>query len=374
MNFTTIPRQLIYRERRTLEEFNIHQENSLNATLYWLLTEILNDKLGLNTYEHMILTMMNEAYYLCTILIMDKQADNHFREYIEAVMPDAPWPEGITTICRRLVYAMSYVCLEKPAAKLDEVRTVRKHLRNCSYEYIARMTYTPTNARHPGLGEFRPVPLTENLLATIDWEETTMFFDTEAVEDILLSLGCNDHEKRLLVEAIYASLVNCNDMSKVDYRTDGLLIKQYKAYGGSYEELMRQGNRVIEQKWHEEQLAAQTTAYEREVARLQKRIKELEQHATRQETTAAGTGHCNTGLTFKLTEIVDYCKNCVDWGDVKDILNMLVTIAGSRATSEERQLIDSIKLHFAGKKQVPVVVEKADQVNAIVGDNTTIQK
>ena len=86
MNFTNIPRSLIYEDRKSLDDFDIHNAESLNGALYKLLRRHLYTEYGLNNYRTLIIQMFNESYYLCTMFLMDKNADANFRDYIEAVM------------------------------------------------------------------------------------------------------------------------------------------------------------------------------------------------------------------------------------------------------------------------------------------------
>ena len=188
MNLTNIPRSLIYEDRSNLDDFGIRNEGSLNCAMYKLLRRHLYTDYGLNNYRALIIQMFNESYYLCTMFLIDKNADANFRDYIESVMINSSYPDNVTNMCRRMVYAMCYALLGKIATRSLNIRTIRRHLRNCSYEYMPMIGET-VETLLPDVEDFAPVTLTEDLLSKIDWEKLTNDYDIDMLGFILTSLG-----------------------------------------------------------------------------------------------------------------------------------------------------------------------------------------
>ena len=278
MNFTNIPRSLIYEDRKSLDDFDIHNAESLNGALYKLLRRHLYTEYGLNNYRTLIIQMFNESYYLCTMFLMDKNADANFRDYIEAVMINSPYPDNIMDMCRRMVYAMCYALLEKIALRSHEIRTIRRHLRNCSYEYLPMIGET-VDAVHPNEGEFRPVELTNDLLSKVDWKEATDGYDIDKVTFVVESLGNNNRVKRNLIIAIYSSLSTNGNMSKIPYKVDGLLFKAYEKFGGDQEELLNLNEKYMLRE-KKTDLTSRITTLEQEKMSLLKRIDDLQKRNT----------------------------------------------------------------------------------------------
>lgn len=71
MDYTRIPRELIYRDRRNLDEF--FEANELNAALIKNMTDI--DDLMNSDFENHALMCMNAAYYICTIFLLEKHPE-----------------------------------------------------------------------------------------------------------------------------------------------------------------------------------------------------------------------------------------------------------------------------------------------------------
>ena len=71
MDYTRIPRELIYRDRRNLDEF--FDANELNAALIKNMKDI--DILITGDFENHALMCMNAAYNICTFLILEKHPE-----------------------------------------------------------------------------------------------------------------------------------------------------------------------------------------------------------------------------------------------------------------------------------------------------------
>lgn len=278
MNLTKIPRSLIYEDRRSLEDFDIHNEELLNGAMYKLLRRHLYADYSLSSYKVLILQMFNEAYYLCTMFLLDRNADANFRDYIEAVMINSPYPDNITDMCRRIIYGMCYEYLKMIAPRIHEVRTIKRHLRSCSYEYMPLFAET-ADAKHPTEGEFRPADLTDDLLSKVDWDTVTNGYDSEILTYILESLGHTKIEKQALIISIYSSLIRSGKTSKIPYSVDGMLFRLFDRYGGNQEELLHlnEKNMLREKKTD---LTSRITILEQEKIDLLKRIDDLQKRNT----------------------------------------------------------------------------------------------
>ena len=64
MDYTTVPRSLIYRERRSLEEFGIYEENCIIRPLFDAIFDF--DFIRAPNAEERALWCMNNAFYICT--------------------------------------------------------------------------------------------------------------------------------------------------------------------------------------------------------------------------------------------------------------------------------------------------------------------
>ena len=186
MDYTKVPRELIYKDLDHLEDFNIGNRYSLNGQLYNMVRRYLFVEMGRNDYRTILLYILNEAYYLTTMLLMDDNADNDdvFNVYIKSILKDSPYPDEISSILRRLTMAICYINLERPSTESLKVRTIRRHLRNHAFEFIY-LNSEISDYEHPDSKLFKPVALTEELLEQVKWRDLTDNFRPEIIKDFL---------------------------------------------------------------------------------------------------------------------------------------------------------------------------------------------
>jgi uncharacterized protein (UPF0335 family) len=275
MIYTSIPRSLIYRDRKYLRDFGVDNDDTLNRQLYLLLRRYLYAELGLNDYNLMIREIFNESYYLCTMLLLEPRPGIHFSDYIEAVEIDRQFTQNIIDLCRRLVYAMSYVFLEKPAGNNNGLGIARRQLRTSSYEFMPLMGEV-ADFKRPTALEFQPVTITSTLAGTIDWNDVTQGFDVARMEELLSALGKTKEEKRVMIEAIFNAMSESGNLYKIPYQVDAWLYKEYARNGGKREQLLAQNEKSL-LKSNREDLTSRISNLETEKYTLLERIRELEQ-------------------------------------------------------------------------------------------------
>ncbi len=71
MDYTKIPRNLIYRDRKGLNEFI--EGNNLNAVIVDNMQDV--DVLMMDDFEARALTCLNAAYYICTLILMEEHPE-----------------------------------------------------------------------------------------------------------------------------------------------------------------------------------------------------------------------------------------------------------------------------------------------------------
>ena len=79
MDYTKIPKELIYQNRNNLEEFT--DGNDLNAIIVENMEEI--EVLMEKDFESRALLCMNTAYYICTMMMLENKASRRWSEYRE---------------------------------------------------------------------------------------------------------------------------------------------------------------------------------------------------------------------------------------------------------------------------------------------------
>ena len=237
MDYTKVPRELIYKDQNRLEDFGTNDRYTLNGQIYNMVRRYLFVEMGRSDYRGILLYILNEAHYLTTMLLMDDNADEIFDVYIKSVLKDSPYPEEISNIFRRLTLAICYIYLERPSVDSLKVRTIRRHLRNHAFEFIY-LNSEISECEHPDGKAFKPVALTEELLKQVDWKSLTDNFKPDIIKGFLDYLGETKKEKRLLIKTMYLKLTDFGELYAVPYSVDSLLAKRYREAGGSLGDLL----------------------------------------------------------------------------------------------------------------------------------------
>ncbi len=75
-------RKDIYRERKSIEEFGVDEKDTVNSALFDVLLQI--EYIGGN--EETIMRLFNDAYYVCTALLLEKRPYFKIAEYEKALL------------------------------------------------------------------------------------------------------------------------------------------------------------------------------------------------------------------------------------------------------------------------------------------------
>lgn len=110
-DYWNVPRKLIYRERESLNDFGIKESNSLNGRLFQLLSEQF---LSANGADTLLLQCFNNAYYLCTIILLEDLPHLKVDKYEENLLKmKVQWNRDACAASFAMAYEMLQLCEPK---------------------------------------------------------------------------------------------------------------------------------------------------------------------------------------------------------------------------------------------------------------------
>ena len=208
MDFTKIPRELIYKERNSLEEFGIFEENSFNSYLAETIRKFDFIKEGGNS-ELKALKCMNDAYYICTMSELEKDSRWRLNDY-EVIAKsnwtkDAVFFQGLTMM---LVYIylrqlfLSYP--NKECLLIDELDDIMLNNERFKYIFYKLKDSLPNKVNIP-IDEFKPrivndVTLLETRQSNLSSHFYTNYFKESIIRSIVYNLGKTKWEKIKLID------------------------------------------------------------------------------------------------------------------------------------------------------------------------------
>ena len=135
MDYTEIPRSLIYKERTDLKDFGVHVPETMNHLLFLNLKELFKATDG---KKELILRCFNNAYYICTIIPFEDFPETQVAEYEKLLFKGNPY--DCEEIC---AVSMAMVCKLLPASDArwkpennDLIETIR--YRFTHYQWMNR--------------------------------------------------------------------------------------------------------------------------------------------------------------------------------------------------------------------------------------------
>ena len=192
-----IPRELIYEDRKDINDFGIHDESSLNSLIYKWLHGRKEIQPGNNGFKERKLKVFNDAYYVCTMILSIPRCDDCLYYYKK----DLTLPS--------IVLPMVYCYISKFSEKSLTLCTLQTSLETYASEDsvmqknlddIKRDT-EKWNDPFP-ISEFNLRNLTPELLASLDWSGITVGFKREKIEIVVRNFAKNENEQKMIGEAI----------------------------------------------------------------------------------------------------------------------------------------------------------------------------
>lgn len=102
MDYTKLPRSLIYNDRESLNEFGVQTAGTLNNYLFTQMRRMTLLRCG--DAKEIALKCLNNAYYICTLMQLEEFPDICMDKYEQILLPDMiPFPEDVYQASMALV-------------------------------------------------------------------------------------------------------------------------------------------------------------------------------------------------------------------------------------------------------------------------------
>ena len=85
MDYTKVPRVLVYKERENLNDFGVKNRGTINHELFVNLRE---HYMAAERQKELMLRCFNNAYYICTLIPLEDFPDMQVAEYEQLLMKD----------------------------------------------------------------------------------------------------------------------------------------------------------------------------------------------------------------------------------------------------------------------------------------------
>ena len=213
-----IPRELIYEEKPSLEDFGINDEGTLNNRIYdeWLLLTKELDPED-EYYYSKITKVFNDAYFMCTVALLSPSKEiklSYFKNRIKHTS---------------IVYPMVYLYLSLLPNRARNTDRLLKMINNVitNHHGMEKSLTDIITAKKIGKIEaslFTRRQFTSDFLSTLDWAKITERYNPEEIKKIIYYIAKNEEEREMMAEAILNAAKQSEDEfynpSSYDYEDD----------------------------------------------------------------------------------------------------------------------------------------------------------
>ena len=217
MDFTKLPSQLIYRTRNSLEEFT--NNNEMNECLVDNMLDIYY--LQSSNFKERATACFNAAYYICTLILVDKHPEWSLPKYCEIAFCNQKnnlVGQAITLSLVR-IYLIHFESdwhgkHKKLVDKLDSF--LNSHWIQHGDPFLDDYSYidafnnlnsfpvalTPFSPKEFALRVIDKEAIEEMQIANFSWTQFTDYYKYNIMQDIVFHVGKNEDEMTLLVESL----------------------------------------------------------------------------------------------------------------------------------------------------------------------------
>ena len=337
-----LPKDFLWTDKTTIEDF--FEQDPLNKEFYKLLSELppefLNERID-------FLQIFNEVYYQATRLIFELPSEPDIKNYVSDIKANMGWNYGAQLVMTMLYHMLHLYVKDERRVIVRHLQPIHRMCYNCPYWPLFHLCYERLKAEGRVLQYiFRPRPLSAEYIYWNygSWDKLTMNFDMEAIR-LILGLWKDEHESIIIASRINDCMFhNTNSLDIIAKR------EQLKTFLDDYvkQQKRKTAKQTSNKESNKNQLIRENEALRQANVQLQQRIRDMEAEKAIIATKTIAANHKTDGgnRIFTLSQIRNYCVDCVEWADVKSIVVMLNKLLRSVGTDEDSDLIDSIEEEF----------------------------
>lgn len=318
--------------------------------------------------------VFNEVYYQMTRMVYEHPFPADLSKYVADIKANLGWSYSAELVMT-MAHFLAMLADRKQRLNRFFDKAITDKFENCQYwEQFNRRVEKFKKRRNRSKYisykfEPRPKPVSSFKDKYIRWSEITQNFDLSCIEHVInLWNDINDQrEIALLIKGSMSSIFGC-ERQRTKYHQVTRFIDKYFGEEKSLL-LMKEVTLEARKSIKEEDIESQRA----EKRRLLGRIEELKEEVDRLNALLEKKKRNGTARKFTLVEIVNYCKNCVEWRNVEHIVAMLNKLLRQIGTEEDSALVDSIETEFRNRIHGnvfnnPQITMESPQINGPINE------
>lgn len=240
MDYTSLPKELIYKERTNLEDFGVDDKPSLNNFIY---EHLFNAYYREHDFEGLALRIFNCSYYICTMALAEKRPEIRFGAYLfeaSSSYYSVSYKNIVLAIVLLQFWARRW---DMPGHRISRfAKLIENELREKDYDNIFKGFFYSITQKMQAAGiyeiksedDFVPREINMRVLRDCDYGWYEVFDkDEERVWGFISEIGKNEEEQKTIVAFLRDELYSVfdNELEK-KYFFEGLESKIRKRFHG----------------------------------------------------------------------------------------------------------------------------------------------
>ena len=327
-----LSREFLWTDLKTMDEF--FKLDPVNEDFFEIFATLRKEPFGVQMDA---VKIFNEVYYQVTRMAFEWSLFDDIPKYINDIKANIGWKYSAELVMTMAYFFSIAVDRRNPPINRYSLGSIKEIFSKCPYwEPFNKLSTSLFRKKRFINYSFPPRPndIKDLQGKYFRWSVITQKYDLSCIEHVinLWSDVKDQREIALMIRASMSRVLGVN-YQKTDIKQISRFIDRYLHEETKYEDSI--SNKI--------RIKLQATLNKN----MLKRISELEAENTRLNT-LLDKKKKTTGKDrkFTLLQIVDYCKGCFEWNDVKSIVAMLNKMLRSNATYEDSELVDSIESEF----------------------------
>lgn len=341
-----LPRQLLWKDLQTMDEFFLLEP--INEAFFEVFVTLHEEPFAIKSDE---VKVYNEVYYQVTRMAFEHPMPGDLPNYIADIKANMGWNYSAELVMSMAYFLFSLVdCNVRPLNKFF-TKAINEKFYGCLFWKPFKKCFVKLKKEGRHLRYvFRPRPCEVDWLKKnyIYWKEITHDYDLLCIEKVI-NLWMESKSRREVAKLISDSIFyngtgkNADDVANIKH-----FIERYFMEGNSDSATTTAQEPSVD--YDVKPYQTQNYVLKIELAALRNRICELESENERLTTLLEEKKKKGTARKFTLVQIVEYCKERVEWDDAKSIVAMLNKLLRHDATQEDTDLVDSIEEEFMNRR------------------------
>lgn len=368
-----LPRVFLWTDKQAMDEF--FRLDPINETLFEVFATLHEEPFVVHIDA---VKVFNEVYYQTTRMIYEHPLPSDLPKYITDIKANIGWNYSAELVMSMTYFLLSLIDRKEHSLNKFFTKAIHDRFYSCLYWKPFKHRLEILRKRNRVVKfPFIPCPVSVSWLKDkyVHWNEITRNYDLMCIDKVIKLWNDMDDQREI------AAMINdsISYYTTKRHSTDIEHLKNILAFYMASTERNAILNYAMNPPEEDvDELKARIEEIHNEKIVLQSRIDELEAENNRLNALLGKKKQNGTSRKFTLVQIVNYCKNCVEWKDVKSIVAMLNKLLRREATEEDSELVDSIETEFKNRKygnifngaQVTMQNPQIQDVYRITGNDT----